>query len=195
MYKYRDPLRKSVDAWTLLAVLGVLVGFLVMWSYRWDVIESFAGFYERREIEPGLWIGSMADSKDMEFVESHNIRLIVNCTYNLPRHFKGDRNIAYVTVPVRDNRVDVPKMTRHLPEAVATIQKHRRRGDAVLIHCFAGISRSATVCAAYLMAENDDMTVPEAIQYIRDRKPETFGPRPVFRKSLDDFHTSLVEKK
>ena len=185
---------KGVDASTLLAILAVLVGFLVLWSYRWDVIESFSGFYERREIEPGLWIGSLADSKDREFVDSEGIRLIVNCTYNLPRHFKGDsRNIAYVTVPVRDNRIDVPKMSRHLPGAVAAIQKHRRRGDPVLIHCFAGISRSATVCAAYLMAEKD-LTVPEAIQYIRDQKPETFGPRPVFKKSLDEYYL-LAKKK
>lgn len=183
---------KGVDASTLLAILVVLVGFLVLWSYRWDVIESFSGFYERREIEPGLWIGSLADSKDREFVDSEGIRLIVNCTYNLPRHFKGE--VAYVTVPVRDNRIDVPKMSRHLPEAVAAIQKHRRRGDPVLIHCFAGISRSATVCAAYLMAEKD-LTVPEAIQYIRDQKPETFGPRPVFKKSLDDYHYQLAKKK
>lgn len=178
----------SFDTPTLVAILVVLGVFLIFWTFRWNILESMTDFYDAREIEPGLWIGSSKDSKDREFMESHDVRLVVNCTHNLPRKFL---HLDFVRVPVHDNRDDDRLMFRHLPEAVEAIRDHRARGNAVLVHCFAGVSRSATVCAAYLVRERG-MSVEEAIAAIQAKKPETFGSRPVFEKALRDYHRSVV---
>jgi len=176
------------DTATLLGILVVLCVFLVLWNFRWSILESMTDFYDAREIEPGLWIGSSKDSKDREFMEAHDVRLVVNCTYNLPRKFL---HLDFVRVPVHDNRDDDRLMLEHLPEAVEAIRDHRARGNAVLVHCFAGVSRSATVCAAYLVRDRG-MSVEEAIAAIQAKKPETFGSRPVFEKALRDYRRSVV---
>jgi predicted protein tyrosine phosphatase len=175
---------------TLLAVLLVLLVFLALWAYRWRIVESMVSFHEAREIEPGLWIGSTMDARDTDFMARNDIRLIVNATDKVPR-FVENPGIEFVRVPVRDIRADDRAMLAGLPKAVEALQRHRRRGHAVLVHCFAGVSRSATVCAAYMMAENPGMRVDDAIAAIRAKKPETFGPRPVFRAALDDFHEEI----
>jgi predicted protein tyrosine phosphatase len=170
---------------TLLAVLFVLLVFLALWSYRWRIVESMVSFHEAREIEPGLWIGSTMDARDTDFMARNDIRLIVNATDKVPR-FVENPGIEFVRVPVRDIRADDRAMLAGLPKAVEALQRHRRQGHAVLIHCFAGVSRSATVCAAYLMADRN-VNADQAIAAIRAKKPETFGPRPVFRAALEDF--------
>jgi len=48
-----------------------------------------------------------------------------------------------------------------------------KRGGGVLVHCFAGVSRSATCVIAYLMQEQD-MTFEEAFSYASKRRPVIF---------------------
>lgn len=46
---------------------------------------------------------------------------------------------------------DDANILQHLHDACEFIHNHIEDGNAVLVHCQAGISRSATVCMAYLM--------------------------------------------
>lgn len=55
-----------------------------------------------------------------------------------------------------------------LEEAVAFIRAARADGLQILVHCFAGIGRSATVACAYLIAEGLDPA--EAIAQVRKRR-------------------------
>lgn len=45
-------------------------------------------------------------------------------------------------------------LLRHFPAAIAFIKEGMSRGG-VLVHCHAGVSRSATCVIAYLMQERD----------------------------------------
>jgi protein-tyrosine phosphatase len=61
-------------------------------------------------------------------------------------------------------------------KAVLAIDDTLRSGKGVLVHCFAGVSRSASVVAAFLMAR-EGLTAAQAMARIRTTKPETFtGP-------------------
>ena len=68
-------------------------------------------------------------------------------------------------LPVRD--YEAPTLSQ-LEEAVAFISSARGRGEAVLIHCYAGIGRSATVACAYLVTLG--ATAEEAIAEVRRRR-------------------------
>jgi protein-tyrosine phosphatase len=54
--------------------------------------------------------------------------------------------------------------------------------NQVYIHCMAGISRSSTLLAAYLMRRHN-MTADDAIAYIRDARPQ-IQPNPGFYGAL-----------
>lgn len=51
---------------------------------------------------------------------------------------------------VLDDSEDEP-LTEHLDDAVDFIHTHIMFGNRVLVHCQAGVSRSAAICIAYLM--------------------------------------------
>ena len=55
--------------------------------------------------------------------------------------------ICHMRIPVED--VDYADLLIHLPSAVRFIDQALRDGGVVLVHCVQGLSRSATVVAAY----------------------------------------------
>ena len=50
------------------------------------------------------------------------------------------------------------------------IEQVRKNGGRVFVHCHAGISRSATVCIAYMM-KTRSMSVEEAYRFIKSKRP------------------------
>eukprot|EP00850_Spirogloea_muscicola_P001620 SM000006S19385 [mRNA] locus=s6:470661:473365:- [translate_table: standard] len=54
----------------------------------------------------------------------------------------------------------------HFEPAFQFIERSQREGGRVLVHCGAGASRSATLCAAYLMKSRDWMA-DEAIEFLK----------------------------
>ena len=107
---------------------------------------------------------------------------VFNWTANLPMVGRGIR------IAVNDDlqQDSIQKMTRSLPIAVPYIDKYKR----VLVHCAAGQQRSATVVAAYLMYKYN-YTVPQAIQYIKSKKPDAFLDGVHFENSLKDYYLYL----
>jgi predicted protein tyrosine phosphatase len=138
-------------------------------------------FYPAKQIRPyTLWIGSKADSMNMKAAQRHHIGLVVNCTRDLPFSVPG---VKRVRVPIDDMPDENPTFLKALPRAVRAIDLALSQGQGVLVHCYAGISRSASVVAAFLMAR-DGLTPAQAMARIRKAKPETFRPRANFLPSL-----------
>jgi protein-tyrosine phosphatase len=94
---------------------------------------------------------------------------IVNCTRNLPMVGRGIR------LPVDDDLSQraMRGMREYLPRVISAIDSVRTSGGSVLVHCRAGMQRSPAVIAAYLM-HTQGMGRDEAIQFIRNRKPDAF---------------------
>ncbi|KAF9078683.1 hypothetical protein BDP27DRAFT_1310007 [Rhodocollybia butyracea] len=76
----------------------------------------------------------------------------------------------------------------HLLPAITFIQSELDKGRGVLVHCQAGISRSATIVAAYLMY-NRKMNVEEALNLVRKARPE-IEPNPGFIAQLEIFQNA-----
>lgn len=141
-------------------------------------------FFPAKKIPPyALWVGSVQDSRNVGAAKRHGITLVVNCTRNVPFSIPG---VQRVRVAVDDDPTDAEDMALHLPRAVAAIEDHLARGGAVLVHCHAGISRSASVAAAYVMYK-EGLGPRQAMARVRAAKPETFGPHPNFATALEAF--------
>lgn len=83
-------------------------------------------------------------------------------------------------------------LIKHFPTALSFIKDALRQGGTILIHCYAGISRSATVVIAYLMQESC-MPFFEAMSFVRKRRPIVF-PNFGFQRQLIDFERVLKSK-
>ena len=84
--------------------------------------------------------------------------------------------LRYVNIPMEDHgKPEVEKLL----EAVDVIKETISRDGKILIHCAAGLGRTGTVLAAYLIKE-EGFDVDSAVEYVRRRRPGS-----IERKQVD----------
>lgn len=143
-------------------------------------------YYRPKKITQHVWIGSEATASDKEFLKKNNIKLVVNCSADIPR----TSDIPMLRIPVYDDPSDAEKMVKYFGISSVAIRDVTRYGGNVLVHCRAGQNRSSTVVAAYLMSIKRIGYVA-AMKLIRDRKCETFRPSN-FTPSLKQWEQKLI---
>jgi protein-tyrosine phosphatase len=140
------------------------------------------------EIIPGLWLGNAIASQDLDFINKNNINAVFNCTKNLPFAHSVKRKYR---LPVDDNLQDeeIRNMELMSFEVVYKVIHEYKQGS-ILIHCAAGMQRSAAVVAMFLIATKN-MKTEEAIAYIRTQRPIAFQPGPNFLKAIQGFERAF----
>jgi protein-tyrosine phosphatase len=71
-----------------------------------------------------------------------------------------------------------------LVEAMDYLAEAERRSEGCLVHCFAGISRSATTVIAYLMMKKG-MRLDDAYVFVRSKRPAIYPNAGFFQQLLD----------
>jgi predicted ATP-dependent Lon-type protease len=137
------------------------------------------------EIIPGVWLGNAKASMDEDFIRSNNIEVVFNCTKNLP--FSPIIPIKY-RIPVDDNleEEEIRNMELWSAEIAFKITKEFLTGRQILIHCMAGMQRSAASVAFFLVAYKKIRGL-EAINFIKQRRKVAFFPKANFGRSIDYF--------
>lgn len=144
-------------------------------------------YFPAKAIIKNLWIGSQGTSEDAAFMKKHNIQLIVNCSRDIPFSFP---NIEGYRVPVHDSKTEKNTILKHWPTTSVAIDEVLRRGMGVLVHCRAGMQRSAATVAAYIMYKTG-ASAAVAMRKIKSKKSETFYPTPTFDKALLEWQGEL----
>jgi protein-tyrosine phosphatase len=145
------------------------------------------------EIIPGLWLGNRAAAGDTNFAKQKNIRAVFNCTKDIPFNPEIPRQYR---VPVDDSlqEPDISKLEAWSYEIAYKIASEYRRGrtegSAILVHCAAGMQRSAASVAMYLIA-TQAMTTDEAIAFIQKKRPIAFRPGANFERSIRGFEAAF----
>lgn len=145
-------------------------------------------YFPAKEIRRGLWIGSEGDSKNPDFMSKHDIHFVVNCSKTIP--FLNGYDLEQYRVPVDDDPTNNDVILSHFPVVVRAIDSVLQKGKGVLVHCRAGMQRSASVVAAYLMYKYH-LSAQNAMDAIKSRKNETFWPMPTFGKALQQYDKQL----
>lgn len=137
------------------------------------------------EILPRLWLGNVHASTDEDFIHEHHIEVVFNCTKNLP--FSPIIPHKY-RVPVDDNlkEEEIRNMELWSAEITYKIMAEFKEGRTILIHCMAGMQRSAAAVAFFLIAHTK-MHALDAMRFIKERRPIAFHPRANFGRSIDYF--------
>lgn len=119
------------------------------------------------EIIPNLWVGDIRSALDINFLSSHQITTIINCTTKYPF---PDYNSNQIRVAVRDRGipVDFDNMYEYLCKTVPIIYDLLSKGERVLVHCYAGRHRSVTLIVGFLM-RYAQMTLKEAMETMQSK--------------------------
>lgn len=138
------------------------------------------------EIIPGIWLGNREASMNSHFLQDKKITAIFNCTKDLPFATSSCRKFR---IPVDDNleEEEIRNLELWSVEAMVKLSNAHREGP-VLVHCFAGMQRSAAIVAMYLIMKFS-MDADTAMKYIVKRRPIAFsyGKHPNFEKSIRGF--------
>jgi protein-tyrosine phosphatase len=78
-------------------------------------------------------------------------------------------------------------------DVVDIININLKNNKTVIVHCFAGIQRSAAVICAYLMLHGYNLE--DAILFMRQKKPDIFIGNINFIVSLQKLQLDLLNKK
>lgn len=158
-----------------------------------------------------LWLGDYHSTLDINFIVKNDISVIVNCTPDIPYIYEildnkdliKIKNLETFRIPVLDSLLenDILLMEQYYHKVIPfVLRKLISEHKNVLINCYAGKQRSASVVAAvlYVILDNNIIHIPglkspdnmnNIIKYILKKRPVafSFGLRVNFKKSLENF--------
>jgi protein tyrosine/serine phosphatase len=137
------------------------------------------------KISTFLYLGNI-DSLDDE----DKFHLIVNCTRHISTATKCKETIR---IPVDDHPSEITNMMNYIikTNVLEKIHTCRMNKQHVLIHCHAGMQRSAAVLACYLIRFYK-MTPEEAIRFIKHKRPIAFYPEANFMSVIQtEYYKSI----
>lgn len=87
-------------------------------------------------------------AQDKSLLETYEITHILNLAPGVENAFEDDYNYKKIEI------LDLPEtdITQYFDECIEFIHEGIQRGNC-LVHCNAGVSRSTTICCAYLMKQ------------------------------------------
>ena len=148
------------------------------------------------EIIPRVWLGNRFAALDEEWLTDKKIDTVFNCTKDLPFHDSIENRFR---VPVHDNleAAEINNMTKWSPEIAYKMLREYKKGKTILVHCAAGMQRSAAVVAIFLITLTGE-NAPKLMSMIRKIRPIAFVPSANFRKSIEYYdalyHEDILPK-
>ncbi|XP_061618679.1 dual specificity protein phosphatase 16 isoform X2 [Phyllopteryx taeniolatus] len=137
-------------------------------------------------ILPHLYLGCQRDVLDEEAMQRNAIAYVLNASSTCPKpDFIPDSR--FLRVPVNDSFCD--KILPWLDASLDFIEEAKASDACVLVHCLAGISRSATIAIAYVM-KRMDMSLDEAYRFVKEKRP-SISPNFNFLGQLLDFEKKI----
>ncbi|XP_062918444.1 dual specificity protein phosphatase 8-like isoform X1 [Mobula hypostoma] len=138
------------------------------------------------QILPCFYLGSQSDVLNKDLMVQNRITHILNVSSNCPKPaFIPDSH--FLRIPVNDSYCD--SLLPWLNKSVEFIDTVRSMQCRVLVHCLAGISRSAAIAIAYVM-RTMDLSLDDAYRYVKDRRP-TISPNFNFLGQLVEYEKAI----
>ncbi|KAM3865507.1 dual specificity protein phosphatase 18-like [Diretmus argenteus] len=136
------------------------------------------------QITEQLYLSNGRAARDASVVARFKITCIINVTES---GHPPPAGVEYIHIPVADSP-EAP-LKDHFDQVADRIQRTGEHGGRALVHCNAGVSRSASVCIAYLV-KHRSMTLLEAYRWVKCCRPMA-RPNAGFWKQLIRYETEL----
>lgn len=140
---------------------------------------------EPNRVAEGLYIGSIGAAFSRDILLREGVTHVLTVANALLPRFPDA--FEYRVVPVLDSPdCDIAAL---FDECIAFIDAALASGGRVLVHCFAGRSRSASVVLAYLMRVHG-MALADALEHLRAVRP-VVCPNSGFMRQLEAFEAGV----
>jgi len=115
-----------------------------------------------------IYIGNSLNASNYYELKENNISHIINVSEEISNYYPDE--IEYYRIPVTDtNDASLKKYFSDSLKFIHDIDHFITEGN-VLIHCFMGSSRSATIVLLYLMRVHG-MSLDEAYRFLKNKRP------------------------
>ncbi|XP_074654270.1 dual specificity protein phosphatase 10-like isoform X2 [Tubulanus polymorphus] len=139
---------------------------------------------------PFLYLGNERDAANKNLLDDLKITYVLNVTSHIPGHFEN-QGITYKRLPATDSGQQ--NLKQYFEEAFSFIDEARDNGVNILIHCHAGVSRSATITIAYIM-KHTLMSMIDTYRYVKNKRA-IISPNFNFMGQLLEFEQALNSGK
>ncbi|CAD8114761.1 unnamed protein product [Paramecium sonneborni] len=135
-----------------------------------------------------LYLGNIIAANDSKYLQKNNVGAVLSIIDT--SDIKLDRSIIHLWI-VAEDREDV-QITRYFEQAANFIRDHLKHTN-VLVHCYAGISRSSSLIIAYLI-KYAGFSLKEAITKLKSQRPQV-DPNDGFMEQLKQFEFKVKNSK
>lgn len=136
-----------------------------------------------------MFLGSVGAAHDRGALDSIGITHVMTVAGGFPPKFPDA--YEYLVIDVAD--VASEDLDAHFEKCLRFIARALLDGGRVLVHCFAGRSRSSTVVAAYVMV-TEGLSLAETMKLIKDARP-CAAPNAGFERQLRSFERRLSDAR
>lgn len=165
--------------WTTYAY-GKMRGYIQpMWSTKFNT----------HEILPNIFIGDIASACNQGELERLGVTHIVTAILGVDPKFP--EKFEYINIPIRD--IPTENINVYFNKSNKFISSALKGGGKVFVHCVCGVSRSATLLAAFMMEEYG-MTCDEAIDRLKIKR-QIVNPNKGFVDQLEKFSQELQDDR
>jgi len=116
------------------------------------------------QISDWCYLGSHMNASDKEALRCLGVSVIINCTLEIPNVFEKDGLFEYHKFEVIDS--SETDMLKTWEGAYDILMRSKRTGRKVLVHCAAGVSRSASTII-YAVIRGNKIPLSDAYAYVR----------------------------
>jgi len=137
------------------------------------------------QLTPNLFLSS-ATALTPQALSKYNVSLIINVIKELPLLPVEGAKTLRISIEDRSSEDLFP----YFESVSSLVREHERSGGLVVIHCVAGVSRSAVLCLAFLVKYYCNLS--EAWSYVKTIRPWV-NPNTGFWTQLESWE-QLVKK-
>eukprot|EP00928_Gymnodinium_smaydae_P093156 TRINITY_DN77181_c0_g1_i1.p1 TRINITY_DN77181_c0_g1~~TRINITY_DN77181_c0_g1_i1.p1 ORF type:complete len:201 (+),score=31.87 TRINITY_DN77181_c0_g1_i1:87-689(+) len=120
------------------------------------------------EVSPGVFLGGITEALNLEGLESRGITRVLCMAPSACGSISYPSEFEVLDIDAED-QIEYDLFSSDMPRALAFISKHVSEGHRVLVHCYAGMNRSATVCAAWLL-HHDRRLLVDVVRHLAHKR-------------------------
>lgn len=144
--------------------------------------------YPSTHIIDNIYLGNAYTASNYNELKEKNIGLIINITKEIPNYYEKD--FEYYNICVED--INESSIIDHIEPVLQKISEYNKNSSDknILVHCFMGSSRSATIVSSYIL-KNTDREFKETLKYLTEKR-SVVNINSTFVRELNDWYKGTL---